>query len=200
MPPATFSWTISPARADAHRRSARKVAALDTALILVLFLVILGLIVGAAFLRGWVRRSASSAGERAGARYTAARMEEILADLGATLLVHASPTATAELLRVVVAERGRSFSLLPDGALGVRFVEPDDTVARLVPRSGGTLLRVETFREYLGFPQTAPLWRELRALAAAEAAIRGIEVGDGPVSVFERGPELDDRNARWFRV
>jgi hypothetical protein len=126
-------------------------------------------------------------------------MEEILADLGATLLVHASPTATAELLRVIVEERGRSFSLLPDGALGVRFVEPDDTVARLVPGSAGTLVRVETFREYLGFPQTAPLWRELRALVSAEAATRGIEVADGPVSLFERGPELDDRNARWFR-
>lgn len=60
-------------------------------------------------------------------------------------------------------------------------------------------MRVETFREYLGFPQTAPLWRELRALVAAEAATRQIEVADGPVSVFERGPVLDDRNARWFR-
>ncbi|WP_336501495.1 hypothetical protein [Microbacterium paraoxydans] len=172
---------------------------MDTALIPALFVVILGLIVGAAFLRGWVRRSASSAGQRAGARYTAARTEEILADLGATLVVHDSPTAAADILRTVVADRGKSFSLLADDALGIRFVEPDDTVARLVPGPEGTLLGVETFREYLGFPQTAPLWRELRALVAAEAATRQIEVADGPVSVFERGPVLDDRNARWFR-
>ena len=172
---------------------------MDTALIPALFVVILGLIVGAAFLRGWVLRSASSAGQRAGARYTAARTEEILADLGATLVVHDSPTAAADILRTVVADRGKSFSLLADDALGIRFVEPDDTVARLVPGPEGTLLGVETFREYLGFPQTAPLWRELRALVAAEAATRQIEVADGPVSVFERGPVLDDRNARWFR-
>ncbi|WP_149084381.1 MULTISPECIES: hypothetical protein [Microbacterium] len=172
---------------------------MDTALTLVLVAIIIGLIVGAALLRGWVRRSASSAGERAAGRYTAARMDEILADLGSTLVIHGSPIAAAEIVHDAVAGRAKSFTPLADGTLGIRFVEPDDTIAGLVPGPGGTLLRIETFRDYLGFPQTAPLWRELRGLVTANAAARGVTVSDGPVSVFERGSLLDDRNARWFR-
>lgn len=172
---------------------------MDLTLVLVLALCILGLIVGAAFLRGWVRRSGAAAGARAGARFTATRMEAILADLGATLMIHASPAVAAGLLDRAVATRGKDFHLLPDGAIGIRFVEPDDTIVRLQPGPAGTLLRIETFRDYLGFPQTAPLWRDLRGLVIAEAAARRIEVSEGPVQVFERGPLLDDRNARWLR-
>ncbi|WP_101847501.1 hypothetical protein [Zhihengliuella sp. ISTPL4] len=167
--------------------------------IVVLILVVIGLIVGAAFLLGWGRRSGAAAGARAGARFTATRVEAILADLGDTLVIHAPPTVAADVVRAVVTERGKEFHLLADGAVGIRFIEPDDTIAWLRPESTGTVLRVETFRDYLGYPQTAPLWRNLRALVTAEAAARLIEVSPGPVSVFERGPLLDDRNARWFR-
>jgi hypothetical protein len=49
----------------------------------------------------------------------------------------------------------------------------------------------------MGFPQTAPLWTDLRARIGASAAARGITVGQADATVFTRGPLLDDRNARW---
>jgi len=171
----------------------------DTVLTVVLVAAIIGLLVGAAFLPGWVRRSSTAAGARAGARFTAERMTELLADLGATLRIQAPPEVAAALLRAAVTGREKDYTVLADGTVGIRFVEPDDTVVDLVPDAEQALLRVETFRDYLGFPQTAPLWRELRERATAEAAVRGIGVSDGPVSTFDRGDLLDDRNARWFR-
>ena len=173
---------------------------METPLVLVLGLLIVALIVTGVLLRGWVRRRAAVAGRRAGARFTSARMREILDELGATLVIRASPAVAADLLRAAAAARGKDFTRLADGDIGIRFVETDDTIVRVAPDPAGALLRVETFRDYLGFPQTAPQWKELRALVTAEAAAHGIAVTDGPASAFERGPLLDDRNARWTRL
>ncbi|WP_050304872.1 hypothetical protein, partial [Mycobacterium tuberculosis] len=162
-------------------------------------LVILGLIIAAALLRRWVRRSSASAGKRAGARYTAERTKEIVDALGVTVVIHAPEAVAAELVHRAVATRSKDFHLRPDGAIGIRFLEPDDTIVRLLPGPTETLLRIDTFRDYLGSPQTAPLWQDLRALVRTEAAARRIAVSEGPVSPFERGALLDDRNARWFR-
>ncbi len=172
---------------------------MDSVLTVVLVVVIITLLVGAAFLPRWVRRSSTAAGARAGARFTAERMTQLLTELGTTLRIQAPPEVAAALLHAAVAGHEKAYAVLDDGTVGIRFVEPDDTVVRLGPDAEGTLLRVETFRDYLGFPQTAPLWRELRERVTGEAAARRIEVSDGPVSVFERGDLLDDRNARWFR-
>ncbi len=54
---------------------------MDTVLTVVLVTAIIGLLVGAAFLPGWVRRSSTAAGARAGARFTAERMARDYIDI-----------------------------------------------------------------------------------------------------------------------
>ena len=82
----------------------------------------------------------------------------------------------------------------------LRVVDPDDTVVRVAPDPEGALVRVETFREYMGYPQTTALWTDLRSRIRAVAGARGLTVSDGPPVSYVRGPLLDDRNARWSRT
>lgn len=161
-------------------------------------LLILAIIVGAAFLRAWLNRSTAAAGRRAGDRFARDQLDKALADFGRTLRIHAPAPEARELLTMAAAA-GKDFLPLEDGAIGIRFVDPDDTVVRVTADPVGAVLRVETFREYMGFPQTTALWTELRSRVAAAAGARGITVSDGPPVSYVRGALLDDRNARWSR-
>lgn len=172
---------------------------MDPVLALLFGLLILAIIVGAAFLRPWLNRSAAASGRRAGERFARAQLDRALAEFGITLRIPL-PVAEAQELLAQATANGKDFLPLPDGDIGIRFVEPDDTVVRVAPDPEGALVRVETFREYMGFPQTTALWTDLRSRIRAVAGARGLTVSDGPPVSYVRGPLLDDRNARWSRT
>ncbi|QNA91724.1 MULTISPECIES: hypothetical protein [unclassified Microbacterium] len=163
---------------------------------LLLGLLILALIIGGTRLRSRVSREAMGAGAGATGRYAATRRAHTLDELGASLIVHAPEPLAREIVTSVTATQVK-VSLRDDGSLGIRFVEPDDTIVALIPDRDGTRLQVETFREYMGHPQTAALWTDLRAAVASVAGVRGVTVEDGELIRYRRGPLLDDRNARW---
>ncbi|MCB8044011.1 hypothetical protein JM654_06585 [Microbacterium oxydans] len=87
-----------------------------------------------------------------------------------------------------------------DGGYGIRFVEPDDTLVRLVPVTEGTRMQIETFRDYFGFPQTVQFWTELRARVAAAAEAHEVTFAEGKPIRYVRGETIDDRNARWVQA
>lgn len=171
--------------------------AVDIVAYILLGLLVLAIIVAAPFLRRWTNDRAAAAGEKAGRRYTAGRLTDVLRELGTTVVVDAPEQTVRDLLTAAVAARPRDFSSRSDGGYGIRFVEDDDTVVRVVADPAGTRMQVETFREYLGFPQTAPQWTALRTLLADSAAERGIDTAEGPHLEYLRGALLDPRNARW---
>lgn len=168
-------------------------------LFFLLGLLILALVVGGVLLQRGVRRGAAAAGDRAGRRFIASRLQAALGELGTPLVIHADEAQVRAILAEAILTPRQEYRLLDSGDYGIRFGEKDDTVVRLHPDPAGTRMQVESFREYLGFPQTVALWTALRARVAATAATRGVTVGDGEATTFTRGPLLDDRNARWIR-
>lgn len=159
-----------------------------------IFIVIIGaVIVLAIFLPRWVRRSTRAAGDREERRFTEARLAHILDDLGATIVVNASEAVTREIVDTVVLQQPRKFSILPDGGYGIRFVEPDDAVARLVADDDGTRLQIECFSEYLGMPNTSEFWMELRTRVTSGAETRDVRTSVGPALRHTR----DDARGTW---
>lgn len=155
--------------------------------------VIIAVIVLAVFLPRWVRRSSGSAGDRESRRISASRLDETLRELGTTIVLHAPEAVTREIVDGIVLQQPRKFTVLPDGGYGIRFVEPDDTVVRLIEAEDGTHLQVEGFREYLGAPKTTQFWAELRSQVSAAATARSI--------VAEAGRDVrhrrDDTTGSW---
>lgn len=170
----------------------------DNPTYILLGLLVLAIIVGAPFLRRWANGKASAAGERAGRRFAATQLVKVLTEFGTTLVVHAPEHTAREIVGEAVAAKPKDFSVRDDGGYGIRFVEHDDTTVRLVPDPAGSRVQIETFREYMGFPQTAPFWTELRGRITAAAASRGVAVSEGPHLEFLRGGLLDAKNARWM--
>ncbi|MBO0981452.1 hypothetical protein [Microbacterium sp. SD291] len=162
-----------------------------------LFSVIAVVIVAAMLLPRWIRRWSRAAGERSEQRSGASRRTRILADLGTTVVIRASESAAREVVDEVVRRHPRQFTALADGSYGIRFVEADDGVARLVADPGGTRLQAERVREYLGMPKTSDFWNDFRAHVASEAAGRGISVADGPRLLYVRGEPEKDGAATW---
>lgn len=171
----------------------------DPAPYLLLGLPILALIVGGPLLRKRFSRGASEAGARAGKQFASDRLDTALGVLGTTLVIQAPEGRAREVVASAMVEKEREYVIRDDGAYGIRFVEPDDTVVRLIPVAEGTRLQIETFREYFGFPQTVQPWVDLRERIASAARAQGISVADGPPVRYTRGEALDDRNARWMR-
>lgn len=171
---------------------------MDVLLYLLLGLLILALIIGGTRLRSRVSREAVGAGAGATGRYAATRLAQTLDELGTSLIVHAPEPLAREIVSSATATQVK-VSVRDDGSLGIRFMEPDDTIVALVPDREGIRLQIETFREYLGHPQTAALWTDLRAAVASAARVRGVAVEDGEQIRYRRGPLLDERNARWER-
>lgn len=154
---------------------------------------IVAVIVLAIFLPRWVRRSSRSAGERAEQRVTASRLDEILGELGSTVVLHAPEPVAREIVDSVVLQQPRKFAVLADGGYGIRFVEPDDSLVRLVEDEDGTRVQVERFREYLGKPQTTEFWADLRSRVASAASARGVATAAGPALRHRR----DDATGVW---
>lgn len=164
---------------------------MDNALLFIV--VIAAVLVIAVFLPRWIRRSSRSAGDRASQRYTERRRSEILEELARTVVVHAPEAVVREIVDAVVLQQPRRFSALSDGGYGIRFVEPDDAVARLVGDRQGTRLQLEGFREYLGMPNTSESWAELRTRVSEAADGRGLTAHAGPAAAHRRNPESE----RW---
>lgn len=160
----------------------------------VIFIALIGvIIVLAIFLPRWIRRSTLSAGDRAEKRIAESRLAPILDELGTTLSLRAPVQVAREIVDGAALQQPRKFTVLPDGAYGIRFVEPDDAVARLVEDADGTRLQVEGFREHLGMPNTSAFWADLRAAVATDAKARGIPVDAGPAVRHRR----DDTTGSW---
>lgn len=154
---------------------------------------IVAVIVLAIFLPRWIRRSSRSAGERTEQRVTASRLEEILGELGSTVVLHAPEPVAREIIDGIVLQQPRKFTVLADGDYGIRFVEPDDSLVRLVEDPDGTRVQIERFREYLGKPQTTEFWADLRSRVASAASARGVATTAGPALRHRR----DDATDAW---
>ncbi|SEC20612.1 hypothetical protein [Microbacterium hydrocarbonoxydans] len=164
---------------------------MDNALLFII--VIMVVLVIAVFLPRWIRRSSRSAGDRASQRYTERRRSEILDALSRTVVVHAPESVVREIVDTAVLQQPRRFSALSDGGYGIRFIESDDAVARLVGDPQGTRLQLDGFREYLGIPNTSASWAELRTRVSEAAVARGLTAHDGPAAAHRRDPETE----RW---
>jgi hypothetical protein len=166
---------------------------------LLLGLPILALIIGGPILKSRLGRRASEDGVRSGRRFASDKLDTALGELGTTLVIHAAEAGAREIVASAIAKKQREYVSRGDGTYGIRFVEPDDTVVRLVPVTDGCRMQIETFREYFGFPQTVQLWTDLRSRVASAAGARDVSVTEGTPARYVRGEPIDDRNARWVR-
>lgn len=147
---------------------------------LIFIAVIVALIVFAVLLPRWVRGSVRAAGRKSGRRLADAQLAPILDELATTVILHAPEPVVREIVDGLVVQQPRHFAMLDGRRYGIRFVEPDDTVIRLVADAEGTRMQVDGFREHLGRPNTAAAWADLRARTASAARARGIDVHAGP--------------------
>lgn len=179
--------------------ASRYAVPVDAVPYLLLGVPILALIIGGPLLKSRLNRKASEAGDQTGRKFAAAQLTKTLGEFGTTLVIHAPENIAREIVASAMAKKQREYVIRSDGDYGIRFIEPDDTVVHLDADPEGTRMQVETFREYMGFPQTAPLWTELRTRVASAAGAREISVAAGERIGFLRGALIDDRNARWVR-
>ncbi|APH43988.1 hypothetical protein BMW26_02675 [Microbacterium sp. 1.5R] len=152
------------------------------------------IIVLAILLPRWVRRSTGAAGGRAGQRHVADRLTGILEELGTTLVLQTSEATAREIVDGVVRQQPRKFTPLASGGYGIRFVEPDDAIVRVVDDENGTRLQVERIREHLGVPNTSEFWSDLRSAVSAAARAEGVQVSPGPPLRHRR----DDATESWI--
>lgn len=173
--------------------------AVDILLYLLLGVLIVVLIFAGPMLKSRLSRGASRAGDAAGRKFAASQLVETLGEFGTTVVIHAPEPVAREIAAAAIAKKQKEYVIRSDGGYGIRFLEPDDTIVRLVTDPEGTRMQVQTFREYMGVPQTAPLWKELRSRVASAAGARDVSVTEGPPAEYLRGELIDDRNARWER-
>ncbi|MGH3691019.1 MAG: hypothetical protein ACRDT7_12750 [Microbacterium sp.] len=172
---------------------------MDAVPYLLLGVPILALIIGGPLLKSRLGRNASEAGDETGRRFAAEKLTQTLGEFGTTLVIHAPERIAREIVASAMANKQREYVIRSDGDYGIRFIEPDDSIVHLHTDHEGIRMQVETFREYMGFPQTAPLWTELRSRVTSAAGAREIPVTAGEPIGFIRGALIDDRNARWVR-
>lgn len=163
---------------------------------LIYIAVIGAIIVLAIFLPRWVRRSTGAAGGRAEERYAVNRLAGILDELGTTVVLHTSEATARDVVDGVVRQQPRKFTKLGGGDYGIRFIEPDDAIARLVDDERGTRLEVARIREHLGVPNTSEFWADLRSGVSTAAHARGIDVSPGRPIHHRR----DEATGTWIPV
>lgn len=153
--------------------------------------VIIGVLVLAVLVPRWVRRSSGSAGEREARRLGDAGTAAARETLGTTLVVLAPPSVVREIADSVALQHPRAFTILPGGTYGIRFVEPEDAVARLIEIDEGTRVEVARFRDYAGMPNSWAFWTEFQDRVRSGAHARDLETVAGPLLAFERGSRTD---------
>lgn len=162
---------------------------MDNPLIFIAAIVVLILL--AVLLPRWVRHSVSATGRKTGRRLADAQLAPILDELATTIVLHAPEPVVREIVDGLVVQQPRRFTMLEGRRYGIRFVEPDDAVIRLVAGADAdrTTMQVEGFREHLGRPNTAEAWADLRTRTASAAKTRGIDAHPGPPLPHRRGDE-----------
>lgn len=171
---------------------------MDSPFLPLAIVVVILIAVGAYWLLRAARSTSMSAGSRLAERTQRARLDDILDELGGTLVVHASEPAVRELVDGVILDGRRHYLPLDDGGYGIRFLQPDDTRVALLEDRDGIRLQIERFREYMGMPQTAPTWTALREQITAAAQTSGITVSKGPRAMHSRGRHLEGDDAEWL--
>lgn len=161
------------------------------------FAVIAAVILGAVLLPRWIRSSSKAAGERTAQRAADSRLIKILDELGTTPVIHAPEPVSREIVDRVVLQHPRKFTALPDGSYGIRFVEADDALVRLVDDPVGTRLQIERVREHLGMPTASGFWSDLRERVTSAAAAQGIAVADGTRARLVRRAPAADGSVTW---
>lgn len=170
-------------------------------------LVGIGLIViifGAPFFKRWANRKASAVGERAGKRFADhqvakanEKLPELLNEIGTTIVLTVPFEQAREIVETAAAKKKRDYKDLDATTFGIRFTEPDDGAVTFEQDDLGTRVQVERFREHLGYPMIAPLWKKFRDNIAEAAAAAGVTSAPGPVQTYVRGRIIDDKNSEW---
>ncbi|WP_067196975.1 hypothetical protein [Microbacterium sp. XT11] len=148
--------------------------------------IIIAVIVLALVLPRWTRGSSQRAAASTGRAISSSRTDEALAALGSSLLLHAPDTVAREIVDRVALQHPRMLTARGDGGYGIRFVEPDDAVARLVSTAQGTRLEVARTRELLGTPQNPEFWEQIKTHVASGAATQGVASSPGPQLHYAR--------------
>jgi len=170
---------------------------MNDALYLLLGLAALVLVVGGPFIKRWASRKGAQIGESAGQRYAEGKLPGALAGLGATLVLETTEPAAAQVVETAVATKPKRFRSQGDGTYTAKFVETDDVEIRLVPAGSGTQLQVESFRDYLKFPQGLREWEDLQERVTTAAQQAGVPVRPGAVRTYVRTDQIDNSNWRW---
>ncbi|SDH65928.1 hypothetical protein [Agrococcus jejuensis] len=155
------------------------------------------------FIRRWSRRKGAEIGEAAGRRFAEgqvakadASVPKMIAQIAVTMVLHA-PEAQARAIMAEATRKGADFPERPDGTWGMRFLDPADGVAELVPGPQGTLVRVREFGEPMGYPTLGPVWLRLRGRIEKAAKAAQVQVSEGPVQQYVRHAPPTGDKGRW---
>jgi hypothetical protein len=172
----------------------------NDALYLLVGLFVLVLVVFNGKIRSRARRAGRDAGTRAGQKYADGKLPGALQAMGTTLVLETSAAAAAQVVDSAVATKPKRFQKVADGTYTAKFAEADDVHVRLEPAGSGTRLQVESFRDYMQFPQGRKEWDDLQERVTAAAADAGVPVTEGEVLTYERRDQVEPNNWRWRRV
>lgn len=173
---------------------------MNDALYLIIGVLVLALVMFGGKIRSRARRAGRDLGTRAGQKYADGKLPGALEAIGTTLVLETSLAAATQVVDTAVATRPKRFRTAADGAYTATFVEPDDVRIRLEPVGSSTRLQVESFRDYMQFPQGRKEWDDLRERVTAAATEAGVSVRDGEVLTYERRDQVEPDNWRWHRV
>ncbi|GAA1729614.1 hypothetical protein [Aeromicrobium alkaliterrae] len=151
-------------------------------------------------IRRRARRWGNDVGTKAGQKFADNRLPGALAGLGATLVLETNQESAAQVVSAAAATKPKRFRSETPGLVTAKFVEADDVRVRLVPAGSGTQLQVESFRDYMQFPQGLREWEDLQQRVTAAAQAAGVPVRPGGVVTYERTQQLDASNWRWTRT
>lgn len=158
------------------------------------------------FIKRWTRRKGAQIGRQAGEKFAAhniakanEKVPEMLAQLGATLVIAAPEAQAREIVATGAAKKRKDFPANDDGTFGIRFTEPEDAVVALVPDPQGFRVQVERFREHFGYPMMMGHWATFQKNIRAAATAAGVPVTEGPVQSFTRGAIVSGNDAAWTR-
>ncbi|WP_430592035.1 hypothetical protein [Humidisolicoccus flavus] len=170
---------------------------MDPALYTLLIIGLLVIVVGLPIFQIWARKKAAGAGANLGKKFADKRLPPVLAEFAKTLVIHAPEQVAHQIVTEAASKKPKSFFARPDGTFSIKFSSEDDTIMTLTPTTGGFLLQVVRFRDYLGFPQTVRDWTDLREAITEVAQSRGVAVSPGPVLRHERQQQLTANDAAW---
>lgn len=151
-----------------------------------------------------IRRHALAFGDKVTTRvarvYGDRKLPAALAALGETLVLEADQAAATRVVEAAVATRPKRYRVTGPGTYTAKFVEHGDVHVRLVVAGSGSQLQLQSFRDYLGFPQGHREWDDLRERVTVGAARAGVPVRAGESVAFERREQVRPDNWRWVRV